>query len=165
MTIHQRQSIPNAQQRKAPRIKIEFTDTSGAKYSLSVEGGMSKESMAKMVDFANEMSSPQDTTLQNPEPDYSNIDTNFSRVYGLLETKFKFGSFTSSDVLEAYEQEYDTQTTLSTISTYLSRLTQRGLLNRTRTGLGWNYKLVRSQLSEQNPSQPAPSITPNLLTE
>jgi Penicillinase repressor len=170
LTIPQRQPIPNGQQqRKAPRIKIEFTDTSGAKYSLSVEGGMSKESMTKMIDFANQMSSPQQTELQNqnPEPDYSNIDTNFSRVYGLLETKFKFGSFTSSDVLEAYEQEYDAQTTLSTISTYLSRLTQRGLVNRTRNGLGWTYKLVRSEFPEQNIPQTTTtdSLSPNLLTE
>ena len=100
-----------------------------------------------MVDFANQLSCTQDTNPQSTQPDYSNIDTNFSRVYGLLETKFKFGSFTSSDVLEAYEQEFDAQTTLSTISTYLSRLTDRGLLNRVRNGSGWIYKLSQTHAS------------------
>ena len=59
---------------------------------------MSKENMTKMVDFANQISCTEDTNQEVTQPDYSNIDTNFSRVYGLLETKFRFGSFTSSDV-------------------------------------------------------------------
>jgi hypothetical protein len=111
---------PNHQQ-KAPKFKIEFDDPSGARYSFSAEGRISKENITRMVDFANQLSCTQDANAQDTQPDFSNIDTNFSRVYGLLQTKFKFGSFVSSDVLDAYEQEFDTQTNLSTISTYLSR--------------------------------------------
>jgi hypothetical protein len=152
-------------QQKAPKFKIEFDDPSGAKYSFCAEGRISKENMAKMVDFANQLSYARDTSAQSTEPDFSNIDTNFSRVYGLLETKFKFGSFISSDVLEAYEQEFDTQTTLSTISTYLSRLTDRGLLNRIRNGSGWIYKLVRLVPVEQDVVTKQEDIPrPNLLT-
>ena len=155
-------------QPKTPKFKIEFNDNSGAKYSFSIEGALSKESMVKMADFVNELSSTQDTIHENPRSDYSNIDTNFSRVYGLLQTKFRFGSFASSDVLEAYEQEFDTQTTLSTISTYLSRLTDRGLLTRFRNGSGWSYKLIK--LVPQEPqeqtlnSNEQNTPSPNLLT-
>ena len=154
-------------QQKTPKIKIEFTDMSGAKYSLSVEGGMSKESITKMVDFANQMSSPQEQIPQKTADDYPNIDTNFSRLYGLLETKFKFGMFTSSDVMEAYEQQFDAQTTLSTISTYLSRLFQRGLVTRSRNGSGWTYRLIRSTVHEESlPSQQSNDAltSPNLFT-
>jgi len=144
---------------------MEFNDTSGARYSFSVEGGISKENVTKLVDFVNQLSNTQNTNQQNTQPDYSNIDTNFSRVYGLLETKFKFGSFSSSDVLEAYGQEFDAQTPLSTISTYLSRLTDRGLLSRIRNGSGWIYKLVRLTPQEQTVLAEQQDIPkPNLLT-
>jgi hemolysin activation/secretion protein len=152
-------------QQKTPKFKIEFDDPSGARYSFSVEGEISKENITKMVDFVNQLSYNQDTSSQNTQPDYSNIDTNFSRVYGLLETKFKFGSFSSSDVLEAYEQEFDAQTTLSTISTYLSRLTHRGLLSRIRNGSGWIYKLIRLAPQGQILVTEQEKISrPNLLT-
>ena len=118
-----------------------------------------------MVDFVNQLSYTQDTNLQSSQPDYSNIDTNFSRVFGLLETKFKFGSFSSSDVLEAYEEEFNVQTTLSTISTYLSRLTDRGLLSRVRNGSGWIYKLLRIAPQQQFVLPKQQEIQgPNLLT-
>lgn len=155
---------PNHQQ-KAPKFKIEFDDPFGARYSFSAEGKISKENVAKMVDFANQLSCPENANTQSTQTDFSNIDTNFSRVYGLLETKFKFGSFVSSDVLDAYEHEFDTQTTLSTISTYLSRLTDRGLLNRVRNGSGWIYKLVRLVSLEQDVVTKQQDIPrPNLLT-
>ena len=139
--------------KKAPKIKIEFSDSAGAKYSFAVEGGMSKDNMARLMEFVESMSSePQ----HQGQEDYSNIDTNFSRVYGLLMTKFKFGSFTSTDVLEAYQDEVGVDVSLSTISTYLSRLAERGLVTRTRNGSGWIYKLVR--VEQKDVEQPATMI-------
>ncbi len=148
--------------KKPPKIKIEFSDTSGAKYSFQVEG-MSKGNMLKLMEFVDSVSS--DSSLQDqpkePQADYTNIDTNFSRVYGLLETKFRFGSFTSSDVLEAYEDHYDLPSNLSTVSTYLSRLAERGLVTRTRNGSGWIYKLIRTnQTMTQSEPQQSEVIVP-----
>jgi hypothetical protein len=161
--------LPPPQQKKAPKIKIEFDDPSGAKYSFSVEGGVSKEKMVKLMEFVEQISSSgtpsEDYGTGDQVPDYSNIDTNFARVYGLLETKFKFGSFTSSDVLEAYQVEYDSPSALSTISTYLSRLTERRLLTRTRNGSGWIYKLARpttnyaEQAKTPDPGTPVEALT------
>ena len=147
---------------KAPKIKIEFNDAAGAKYSFAVEGGLSKDNMARLMEFVQSLNSTPNNTespMQVQQPDYSNIDTNFSRVYGLLQSKFKFGSFTSSDVMDAYAEHYGVETTLSTISTYLSRLAERGLVSRTRNGSGWLYKLARI---EQEAEDPLP--TPTVLT-
>lgn len=144
---------------KAPKIKIEFNDTAGAKYSFAVEGGMSKDNMTRLMEFVQSLSSgPDNAAPQVQQPDYSNIDTNFSRVYGLLQSKFKFGSFTSADVMDAYAEHYGVETTLSTISTYLSRLAERGLVSRTRNGSGWLYKLARIEQEAQ--LQAPPVLTP-----
>ena len=135
---------------RAQKIKIEFSDSSGAKYSFAVEGGVSKDRMGKLMEFVESMSTPEPL---NKEVDFSNIDTNFSRVYGLLGTKFKFGSFVSADVLDAYEEQYGIELPLSTISTYLSRLAERGLVERMRNGSGWTYRMLRQEAIAQ-------SITP-----
>ena len=123
---------------KPVKVKIEFTDDSGTKYSFNVEGS-SKENITKLIDFA------QTISTKNQVQDEVSIDTNFAKLYGLLESRFQFGLFTSNDVLRAYQQDFQVPTSLSIISTYLSRLAHRGLLTRTRHGSGWVYKLARTE--------------------
>lgn len=135
---------------KAMKIKIEFTDDSGARYSFVVEGS-SKEKINKLIEFADATSSNSAIT----EDDLNN--TNFSKLYGLLESRFRFGTFTSTDVLRAYELDFNTPTTLSVISTYLARLAKRGFLTRARHGSGWNYRLARTEEQrEQMIKKPTP---------
>lgn len=122
---------------KPVKIKIEFSDESGTKYSFNIEG-TSKDNINKLIDFAQSVAKPsQEESIA--------IDTNFAKLYGLLESRFRFGSFTSTDVLAAYQEDFRIQTSLSVISTYLSRMNSRGLLTRQRHGSGWIYKLARSE--------------------
>ena len=132
---------------KAVKVKIEFADDSGTKYSFNIEGS-SKENIAKLIDFANSVSAKQSQSQDQPQEP---MDTNFARVYTLIQDRFRFGSFTSGDVLEAYQDEFKVSTSLSIISTYLARLAARNLLTRSRHGSGWIYKLPRVQ-------QPVPDI-------
>ena len=90
----------------------------------------------KIIDMADMIGSESEVNQQIA----LSKDTNFGRLYTLIEKKFAFGSFTSSDTLEAYEDEYNTPIRLSVISTYLQRLTEKGLLIRNRTNLGWIYR-------------------------
>ena len=127
--------IPNRP--KGLKIKINFTDDAGTKYSFNIEGS-SKDNITKLIDFAQTMSA------QTHSDETSTFDTNFAKLYGLLESRFQFGLFTSNDVLRAYQQDFQIPTSLSVVSTYLTRLTNRGLLTRTRHGSSWIYKLARS---------------------
>jgi len=129
---------------KPVKIKIEFSDDSGTKYSFNIEGS-SKDNINKLIDFAQTIS-----TKQTHLGDHESVDTNFAKLYGLLESRFRFGLFTSNDVLQAYQQDFQTSTSQSIISTYLSRLTQRGLLTRARHGSGWIYKLTRDEQQREN---------------
>jgi hypothetical protein len=131
--------LPTAKAAKPVKVKIEFADDSGTKYSFNIEGS-SKENIARLIDFANAVSAKK-ALDQAQEP----MDTNFAKVYTLIQDRFRFGSFTSSDVLEAYQEEFNVTTSLSVISTYLSRLASRSFLTRTRHGSGWIYKLPRVQ--------------------
>lgn len=134
---------------KPVKVKIEFTDDTGTKYSFNIEGS-SKDNITKVIDFAQTISSKD---VENQPL----VDTNFAKLYGLLETRFQFGLFTSNDVLRAYQQDFQILTSLSIISTYLSRLTRKGLLTRTRHGAGWIYKLARTeQQRKEMMVQPSP---------
>jgi len=135
---------------KAVKIKIDFTDNSGTKYSFNIEGN-SKENIGKLIDFANSVSTKETDVPQNQEP----IDTNFGRAYTLIQDRFRLGSFTSGDILEAYREEFHTESSLSVVSTYLSRLARRGLLHRSRHGMGWMYTLPKQQVLLQPAPAPA----------
>jgi hypothetical protein len=79
------------------------------------------------------------------------------RIWALVDAKFPYGSFTSSDILELYEDTYNEPIKLSIISTYLSRYAERGRLERVRQGKEWVYRASRQPAGSRAPMQPSPS--------
>lgn len=118
------------------RIKIEFDDGEGGRYRISMEGRLSRDKVLKIIDMTEMIEGKSEV---NQQVAFSK-DTTFGRLYILIEKKFTLGSFTSTDLLEAYEDEYNVPIRLSTISTYLQRLMEKGLLIRNKTNLGWAYR-------------------------
>ncbi len=53
------------------------------------------------------------------------------------------GKYTSTNILEKYEDEYNEPVKLSIISTYLSRFSTKGKIGRTRTGREWTYQTLK----------------------
>jgi|TARA_B100000959_G_scaffold169328_1_gene177361 hypothetical protein len=122
------------------KIKIEFSDGEGANYSLSLDGSLSRNKVLKILDMVELIDGEEEREKVNT---LSN-ETSFGKLYNLVEKKFPLGSFTSTDILETYEDELNMSIRLSTISTYLSRLEQKKLLTREWTTSGWLYKKTRS---------------------
>jgi hypothetical protein len=110
------------------RIKIEFWDDHGAKHTLSVDGQLTREKVARILDYVELMGSavPQLSGTRQPS-----ARRKLDRLWDLVLTQLKDRlSFVSKDVKDLYEETYAERISLSTVSTYLARLTQRGLLNR-----------------------------------
>jgi hypothetical protein len=126
-------------------VKIEFNDNDGSKYTIALDGPISKEKVLRIMDIMNIMHEKTETT----DTHMISRDTSFGRTYQLIEKRFSLGSFTSTDLLEAYEDEYNNPVRLSTISTYLSRLEQRNLLSRQRTASGWIYRYERTKIIQR----------------
>ena len=124
------------------KIKIEFSDNEGSKYSISLEGRPSKDKLNKIMEAIEEL----DTDNTNTQT--FNLDTTFNKTLKLIEDKYPLGSFTSSDVLEAFEDEYNNPIKLSTVSTYLTRLLEKGHLQRERIGNTWVYKKIKIHLQQ-----------------
>jgi hypothetical protein len=138
------------------KIKIQLEDAEGGKYNLSLEGNVSKEKIMKvfeLMDLINldgkSNNGYNDTEIQN-----KNLASVGSKIWGIIEHKFPYSTFTSSDILEIYEDEYNEPIQLSIISTYLSRYSDRGKLGRSRKGKEWIYKITRpSQVIESQSNQ------------
>jgi hypothetical protein len=140
------------------KFKIELEDAEGGKYNLSFEGNVTKEKVAKIVEFMDLINLEGEARPGLAEGETMRATTIPAsvgdRIWALVETKFPFGSFTSSDILELYEDTYNEPIKLSIISTYLSRYAERGRLARTRQGKEWVYRTARQQSA---PSRSAPT--------
>lgn len=130
------------------RFKIELEDAEGSKYNLSLEGNVSKEKIMKIMEFMDllniESGGNGAAETINPKMPASVGD----RIWSLVEGKFPYGGFTSTDILELYEDQYNEPIKLSIISTYLSRYSDRGRLVRTRQGKEWVYKIARQSAAQ-----------------
>ncbi|MDJ0274677.1 MAG: hypothetical protein QXO17_06930 [Nitrososphaerota archaeon] len=118
------------------RLKLEMVDEDGDKITLVVEGNITREKILQLADLME---------LYSGHPDRSStIENKLVRLARALERRFPSGDFSSREALEAYVEEYGEEIPLSTVSTYLARLTERGFLERVR-GPGYiRYRLARS---------------------
>ena len=135
------------------RFKIELEDAEGSKYNLSLEGNVSKEKIAKILEFMDLLNIESDNRavkeeISQPAPSVGD------RIWAIVE-KFPYGNFTSSDILELYEDSYNEPIKLSIISTYLSRYSDRGRLSRSRNGKEWVYRAAKASgsLAQVPPSR------------
>jgi len=102
---------------------MDIYDTEGNKISISFDGKINKDKIIQLIDLVEILGGI-------PDNKYENIDelSKFDKVRQLIEIKLKDGWFSSQEVMIAYEDTYEEPINVSTISTYLARLTQRGFL-------------------------------------
>lgn len=124
------------------KVKLEFEDGDGGKYTISLGGHLTKEKVLKVMDLVELLGVPE------PEPQVSN-QTSAGRLHQLIDKRFPLGPFGSGDILEAYEDEYNQPIRLATVSTYLSRLTDQGMLHRTKAGVNWSYRRMRLNINDR----------------
>jgi hypothetical protein len=119
------------------RIRIELEDEEGTKYTLALEGTVSRDKVMKAMDMLEVMDVPLEHSHRAPDE-----GTFFGKVQTLLETTFAAGDFSSSDVAREFEEKYGQPVKLSTISTYLARLADKQYIKRERFGNSWVYRRV-----------------------
>ena len=117
------------------RILIDVRDKDGAKYDFKIEGNVTKEKVLKIFELMDLINIEEE-----PAP---NLDSVGGKIWNVIGNSFPAGRFTSSGVLEKYEDEYNEPIKLSVISTYLARFASRNRIERTRTGREWSYQIIR----------------------
>ena len=118
------------------RIRIDMEDADGARYDIKLEGNVTREKVLKIFEMMDLMNIEE-------ENESTNIDSVGSKIWHIIDKFFPMGKFTSTNILEKYEDEFNEPVKLSVISTYLSRFSIKGKVERTRTGREWTYQTIK----------------------
>ena len=118
------------------RIIIDLEDSEGAKYNFSLEGNVTREKMLKIFELMNLMN------IEEPEAS-TQLDSIGAKIWNVIDKNFPIGKFTSSMILEKYEDQYGEPIKLSVISTYLSRFAVKGKVVREKQGKEWAYQILK----------------------
>ncbi len=124
------------------RIRIDMEDTDGARYDIKLEGNVTREKVLKIFEMMDLMNIEE-------EQETANMDSTGSKIWYIVDKFFPMGKFTSTNILEKYEDEYNEPVKLSIISTYLSRFSTKGKVDRIRTGREWTYQAIKLSQKQQ----------------
>ncbi len=125
------------------RIRIDLEDSDGAKYNFSLEGNVTREKMLKIFELMNLIN------IEEPETS-AQLDSIGAKIWHVIDKNFPIGKFTSSMILEKYEDEYEEPIKLSVISTYLSRFAVKGRVVREKQGKEWAYQILKITQKEKS---------------
>mgnify|MGYP002066600628 CR=1 FL=1 len=124
------------------RIRIDMEDADGARYDIKLEGNVTREKVLKIFEMMDLMNIEDEQTT-------TNMDSTGSKIWHIIDKFFPIGKFTSTNILEKYEDEYNEPVKLSIISTYLSRFSLKGKIDRIRTGREWTYQSIKLSQKQQ----------------
>jgi len=124
----------------ARKMRIEVFDSEGNKYTISLEGNISREKAIKVLDLVELLGGvpPSNPLLTGSQQKPTKIE----KVKLLVEKCFPLMWFSSKEIQNAYENEFREPISLSTISTYLSRLVDRGFLLVNSSSRTKRYKMI-----------------------
>jgi len=124
------------------RIRIDMEDSDGAKYDIKLEGNVTREKVLKIFEMMDLMNIEE----QQQTP---NLESVGSKIWHIVDKFFPMGKFTSTNILEKYEDEFNEPIKLSVISTYLARFSTKGKTERTRNGREWTYQTIKISQKQQ----------------
>jgi len=128
------------------RIKLEFFDRTGVKHTIAIEGEVNADKVNHLLEYAEIVagSSNQRVPLVPGAQ-----DSKMNRLLDVINTRLVDRSFDSRETLRFYREAWGDEFTLGAVSTYLSRLVDRGTLERTGSPSHWLYRL-----------KPSPTLSP-----
>ncbi|MBA4719338.1 MAG: hypothetical protein HRO68_09690 [Nitrosopumilus sp.] len=118
------------------RIRIDMEDLDGARFDIKIEGNVTREKVLKIFEMMDLMNIKE-------EHETTNMDSVGLKIWHIVDKFFPMSKFTSTTVLEKYEDEFNEPVKLSIISTYLSRFSSKGRIDRVRTGREWTYQTIK----------------------
>ena len=119
------------------RIRIDMEDADGARYDIKLEGNVTRDKVLKIFEMMDLMN------IEEEEQQSVKMDSVGSKIWHITDKFFPMGKFTSTNILEKYEDEFNEPVKLSVISTYLSRFAAKGRVDRIRTGREWTYQSIK----------------------
>lgn len=108
----------------ARKLRVEVFDDEGNRYTVIVEGEVTRKKAQCVLDIVELLGSVEENTKRMS----LSKSTKFSKIKLLISDRFAFSWFSSRDITETYGKTFGDVIALSTVSTYLARMTRRGFL-------------------------------------
>lgn len=128
----------------ARKMRVELFDSEGNRYTIAFEGQITRDKAVRLLDLVELLGGmPGEST----NPGLSSVAagksfSRFEKVRSVIQKSFPLIWFSSREVQSVYEQELKEPVSLSTVSTYLARMANRGLLLRAGEGNNLKYKIA-----------------------
>ena len=126
----------------ARKIRVELFDGDGNRYTIAFEGQVTRDKALRLLDLVELLGgAPSENPTVNQAASVSNrVLSRFEKVQLVIQKSFPLIWFSSKDIQSIYEQELKEPVSLSTVSTYLSRMASKGMLLRTGGPNNLKYK-------------------------
>jgi hypothetical protein len=126
----------------ARKMRVELFDSDGNRYTIAFEGQVTRDKALRLLDLVELLgSAPGESPNANSGTAILNKAlSRFEKVQTVIQKNFPLIWFSSKDIQSVYEQELKEPVSLSTVSTYLSRMTTKGMLLRTGGPISLKYK-------------------------
>ena len=122
---------------KKMRVEI-FND--GDRYTITFEGQVTREKALRLLDLVELLGGMPTVNSESSRP-ISEIPK-IEKVRLAAEKNFPVGWFSSTDLQHAYEKQFNEPIRLSTASTYLSRLADRGFFIKKGASNQLRYRIM-----------------------
>jgi len=123
----------------ARKLRVEVYDKSGNRYTITLEGRISRENVLKILDIVELLGGVHRELFSMRTGE--NL-TKFEEIQSIIENNFSSSWFSAKDVQIEYKNTTGKHIGLSTVSTYLSRLSERGFLIKQKVSNRTRYRLV-----------------------
>jgi len=126
----------------ARKMRVELFDSEGNRYTIAFEGQVTRDKALRLLDLVELLGgAPGEGPTVSTGPAMTNHTlSRFEKVQLVIQKNFPLIWFSSKDVQSIYEQELKEPVSLSTVSTYLSRMAVKGMLMRTGGSNSLKYK-------------------------
>jgi len=126
----------------AKKIRVELFDSEGNRYTVAFEGQITRDKALRLFDLVELLGGvPNDVSSRGiGDSSSAALSSRFEKVRLVIQKSFPLVWFSSRDLQSVYEQEMKEPVSLSTVSTYLSRMAAKGLVLRTGEGNNLKYK-------------------------
>jgi hypothetical protein len=127
----------------ARKMRIELFDSEGNRYTIAFEGQVTRDKALRILDLVELLGGMPGEGANSGSGNVLTLNqlSRFEKVRLVIQKNFPLIWFSSKDVRSMYEQELKEPVSLSTVSTYLARMTNRGLLLRAGEGNNLKYKV------------------------
>ena len=131
-------------QMPARKIRVELFDSDGNRYTIAFEGQVTRDKALRLLDLVELLGGApgEGPTIGAGASSPNHMLSRFEKVQLVIQKSFPLIWFSSKDIQSVYEQELKEPVSLSTVSTYLSRMTSKGILLRTGGANNLKYKTV-----------------------